>query len=90
MPSVLDIRSDHHPSKLFLSLHLVRASGNENTLYSHGGYDDPTITLEMKTLSKSAEAAACASPPLEPPPNYDELEFISPTQRGDATASEKL
>jgi len=44
----------------------------------------------MKTLSKSVEAAACASPPLEPPPNYDELEFISPTQNGEATANEKL
>ena len=70
--------------------HLVRASGNDDALYSHDGYDDPTITLEMKTLSKSAEAAACASPPLEPPPNYDELEFISPTQSGDATANGKL
>jgi len=44
----------------------------------------------MKTLSGSAEAAACASPPLEPPPNYDEIESISLTQSGDATANEKL
>lgn len=40
-------------------------------------YDDPTHTVELTALSKSTEAEAYKSPPLEPPPNYDELDFIS-------------
>lgn len=39
-------------------------------------YDDPTHTVELTALSKSAEAEAYKSPPLEPPPNYDELDSI--------------
>ena len=39
-------------------------------------YDDPTHTVELTALSKSAEAEAYESPPLEPPPNYDELDSI--------------
>ena len=49
------------------------------------GYDDPTHTVELTALSKSAEAEAYKSPPLEPPPNYDELDFVSPKPNDNVT-----
>ena len=48
-------------------------------------YDDPTHTVELTALSKSAEAEAYKSPPLEPPPNYDELDFVSPKPNDNVT-----